>query len=96
VVPYATRCVKPGRRVLEAGASIYAPRFAAAGRNGWDLAEPGDYAVQLGLRVDGDDVVSNELRLRVTPPRSREEEFLAQDFFSDDVGRVLASMEARG
>ena len=35
-------------------------------------------------------VISNPLRLRVAPPRSYEEEFLAQDFFSESVGRILA------
>lgn len=90
LLPYGQRCLKPAKRVLAPGESIYAPLFAAAGRNGWDLAEPGHYTVQVGLRVGGENVVSNALRIRVAPPRSYEEEFLAQDFFSQDVGRILA------
>ena len=36
-----------------------------------------------------EDVVSKPLRLRVAPPRGFDDEVVAQDFFSDVVGRVL-------
>jgi hypothetical protein len=35
-------------------------------------------------------VISNELNLRVEPPRGFDEENLAQDFFTEDPGRVVA------
>jgi hypothetical protein len=89
-VPFARYCSKSRQRVLEPGASMYQSLFAAAGRNGWDLAEPGMYEVQAALRVRDEDVVSNRLHLRIATPRSFEEESLAQGFFSDDVGRILA------
>ena len=88
--PYARYCFKSRKVVLEPGQSRYAPLFAAAGGNGWELAEPGRYLVQVALRHDGLDLVSNPLNLRIAPPRSYDEEYLAQDFFSDGVGRVLA------
>jgi len=88
--PYARRCGKPRQRVLESGQSMYQSLFAAAGRNGWDLAEPGMYDVQVALHVKQEDVVSNRLRLRIATPGSFEEENLAQNLFSDDVGRILA------
>ncbi len=71
------------------GKPVYESLFVSAGRNGWDIAEPGDYTVQMILHLDEQDVVSNSLRVRVAPPHNRDEEALAQDFFSDDVGRIL-------
>ena len=88
-LPYARYCFVERKAVLHANESVYESLFLGAGRNGWDLAEPGDYTVQVALHLDGEDIVSNPLRLRVTPPRGYDEEALAQDFFSDDVGRVL-------
>jgi hypothetical protein len=69
---------------------MYAPLRMFAGIDGWEIAEPGTYTVQAVVRVDGEEVVSNPMRLRVAPPRDHEEERLAGDFFSDDVGRILA------
>jgi hypothetical protein len=89
-LPYAQYCSKAPRVVIEADASRYDSLFIGAGRNGWDLAEPGRYTVQMILRIAEEDYVSNTLRLRVLPPRGYDDEFLAQDMFSQDVGRVLA------
>jgi len=89
-LPFAQYCRKESKSVLEPGQSRYEPLFIGAGRNGWDLAEPGMYTVQLALRLDGEDLVSNPLRVRIAPPRGYDEEYLAQDVFSDEVGRVLA------
>lgn len=89
-VPYAQYCLLPEKRVLMPGESIYESLFISSGRNGWDMAEPGNYTVQVALHVDHEDIVSNPLRVRIVPPRGYDEEFLAQDFFSDDVGRIVA------
>ncbi|MET1078109.1 MAG: hypothetical protein ABWY06_08820 [Pseudomonas sp.] len=86
---YAHYCRKPGQAVLRSGESLYQSLFVAAGRGGWQIAEPGDYLVQMCLHRNDQDIVSNALTVRVQPPQSRREEFLAQDFFEDDVGRVL-------
>ena len=88
--PYAQYCWTPEQKVLMPGQSMYEALFVSAGHNGWDLAEPGNYTLQVALQVGGEDIVSNPLRLRVTPPAGYDEEFLAQDFFSDDVGRIVA------
>lgn len=89
--PFARYCWnKADVQILKDDESIYAPLFVAAGVNGWDIAEPGYYTVQVALHCDDEDIVSNPLRIRVAPPRSFEEEFVAQDFFSEDVGRILA------
>ncbi|UCE46192.1 MAG: hypothetical protein JSW47_11275 [Phycisphaerales bacterium] len=88
--PYAQYCWEPGKNVLMPGESIYEPLSISAGRNGWDMAEPGYYTIQVALHAESEDIVSNALRVRVAPPRGYDEEFLAQDFFCEDVGRVIA------
>ncbi|MGH8354223.1 MAG: hypothetical protein ACRERY_11960 [Pseudomonas sp.] len=86
---YVHYCRKPGQTVLKSGESIYQSLFVAAGRGGWQIAEPGDYKVQVCLHRGDEDIVSNPLKVRVQPPLQKQEELLAQDFFEDDVGRVL-------
>jgi len=89
--PFAQRCTQPQNRVLQPGESIYEPLRLFAGLNGWDLSEPGRYLVQASVRLpSGEDVVSNELRVRVAPPRKYDEELLASEVLTEDVGRALA------
>jgi hypothetical protein len=89
--PYAQYCWKSQVRALMPGESTYESLFISVGKNGWDIAEPGYYTIQVALHLENteEDLVSNPLRLRVAPPRGYDEEFLAQDFFSEDVGRIL-------
>lgn len=86
---FAQRCWLGKGQVLETGQSLSDTLFVSAGANGWDLAEPGYYTVQVALHRDGEDIVSVPVLIRVAPPRSYDEEYVAQDFFGDDVGRVL-------
>lgn len=88
-IPYAQYCWLPANKALNAGQSIYDSLFVSVGRNGWDLAEPGNYTIQIALHTDTGDIVSNPLRLRVAPSRGYDEELIAQDYFSDEVGRIL-------
>jgi hypothetical protein len=88
-VPYAQYYRLAKKEVLMPGRSVYESLPVFAGRNGWDMAEPGNYVVQVALHVDDEDIVSNPLRVRVAPSRGYDEEFLAQDFFSDDTGRII-------
>lgn len=89
--PYARYCWKTQLRVLMPGESTYESLFASVGKGGWEIAEPGYYTIQVALHQEDteEDLVSNPLRLRIAPPRGYDEEFLAQDFFSEDVGRIL-------
>jgi hypothetical protein len=89
-LPYATYCGHGEAAVLHNGQSIYESLFVAAGQGGWLIADPGWYTVQVALQHNGEDIVSNPLRLRVGPPANFDEQRLTQDFFSDEVGRVLA------
>jgi len=88
--PYARQCRSRTTDVLGPGESKYESLYVSSGVNGWDLAEPGHYTVQAALHLGEEDVVSAPLRLRVAPPRGYDEEYLAQDFFSEDVGRIVA------
>lgn len=88
--PYARELWQPANRVLRSGESDYESLFVSAGQNGWDLADPGTYTVQMALHLDDQDIVSTPINIQIAPPRERyEEELLAQDYFSDDVGRIL-------
>jgi hypothetical protein len=89
LVPYARYCRKPSMQALNPNDSIYASLYASSGLNGWDLAEPGNYMVQVALHLAGEDVISEPFAMRVSPPRGYDEEVVAQDFFSNDVGRIL-------
>ena len=88
-IPFARRDRDTPKEPLDPNKSLYESLFVSAGNNGWDLAEPGDYSVQVALHYDGDYFLSNKLKIHVLPPRSVEEEHIAQDFFSDEVGRVI-------
>ena len=89
-VPYANYCYLPKKKVLRPGEAIYDSLFVSAGTNGWDISEPGNYSIQATIQVNGEDIISQPLNLRVAPPRNFEEELLAQDFFTEDVGRIVA------
>jgi hypothetical protein len=66
------------------------------GKHGFSFAEPGDYRVRACYRTDdGAVLVSNPVRLRIGRPLSREEDRLAQDLFSRQVGMALAMRDAR-
>jgi len=88
--PYARMLYKPNLQALKPKKSVYAPLFISVGCNGWLIEEPGWYEVRVCLHMEEEDIVSNLLRIRVAPPRSWDEEYLAQDFFCDEVGRTLS------
>jgi hypothetical protein len=88
--PFARHCYLPEQIVIAPGESISSPLGVSAGLNGWDLAEPGRYVVQVVLRRAEEDLVSSPVYLRVAPPLGYDEELIAQELFTEDVGRVLA------
>jgi hypothetical protein len=89
-LPFARYCLEPQPTVLQPGESLYAALEPSAGIEGWDVSEPGRYLVQVALHLGDVDLISNELQVRVAPPRGYDEEFVAQDYFTEDVGRILA------
>ena len=89
-VPYAQYCMKPAPKILQPGEAIYASVYVSAGLNGLDVAEPGRYLLQAAMHGPAGDIVSAPLLLRIAPAKGYDEELVAQDFFSDEVSRVLA------
>ena len=87
--PFAQRCFLPSPRVLEPGQYLTASFFIGAGLGGWYFAEPGAYVVQAALNTGSGAVTTNPLAVRVSHPRSWEEEVAAQEIFTRDVGRAL-------
>jgi hypothetical protein len=89
-LPFAQYCMETSPTILQPGDAIYESVYVTAGLNGVDIAEPGRYVIQAAMHRPDGDIVSRPLMLRIAPPRGQEEEVLAQDFFSDEVSRVLA------
>ena len=88
--PFARYCVEPDTTLMKPGESVYQALIPTAGVNGWLIDEPGWYLIQVALHLDDQDVVSNPLWIRVTPPTDRAQEELAQEFFGEPVARILA------
>ncbi len=100
--PFAEYCFNGEKKVLMpghmpdgTGEAVYAPLKLTGGVDGWQLSEPGYYTVQIALRIGDEDVVSNAFDVRVAPPKGFEDELLAQDFFNEDVARVLTFSGSR-
>jgi hypothetical protein len=89
-LPHLRHCGENEGRVLQPGEALYDSIMIGTGRNGWDMAEPGRYCIQATLELEGQLVYSNQLMVTVEPPASREEERLAPDVFTPEVGQVLA------
>jgi len=87
--PMATLCIEERQDTLAPGASIYGTQMVSACASGWLIDQPGFYQIQAVLDVGLYNVVSNVLRIYVAPSRSFEEDRLALDYFSEDVGRAL-------
>ncbi len=88
--PYARHCSFGGVKLLQPRESLTASLFVSAGLGGWYLAEPGSYTLHACLHSHGGAILAEPLSLRVASPRSREEDYLAQNFFTNEVGRALA------
>ena len=81
----------PKTTVLQPGESLYGTVLVSAGLNGWDVAEPGHYTVQVALPLRrGGRGLDPAARSRSRRRAGYEDERMAQDLFTDDVGRVLA------
>lgn len=89
-MPYSRQCRRHDMTVLQPGESMYQALPVFAGLNGWDVSDPGVYQIQVAVDVGGSMVASAPLQLRIAPPRSWDEEDVAQEFFSEEVGRTLS------
>ncbi len=79
-------CVKEDLVNLAPGEAIYQEISPAFARRSWLIDEPGTYEAQaVGWLPDGRKLISNIVRLRVRVP-TREEETIANDFFTYGTG----------
>jgi hypothetical protein len=88
--PFAHKCFNGTKRALLSGEAIYESLFLSSGKKGWIITDPGYYNIQLCLHTNNEDYVSNMLKIRVNPPKNYDESYLAQDFFNDEVSRIIA------
>lgn len=84
-----TKCHREHAVELKAGASLYGSHIISTSGAGWLIDEPGFYKVQAAIGIGDDVVISNVLRLYVSTPTSSDENQLAGDYFTEDVGRAL-------
>ena len=89
-LPYKRDYQLPQPQQLMPGQSLYDSLFISTGLNGWQIAQPGHYTIQAAWDVCGKATVSNPLHIQVLRPTTFTAEYLAQDYFTDDVGRILA------
>lgn len=88
--PFTRTDSRPQKTIIDPGESFYCSVFASAGTNGWFAAEPGSYLVKGCCTVSGTTLHSAPLLFTIEPPPSKTAEKLAQDYFCDDVARILA------
>lgn len=88
--PYTRHCYFEGEKILAPGETLTKSLFASAGLDGWYIGEPGAYTVHAQLQGTHGEIYASPLTLRVATPQSWEEDYFAQNFFSDEVGRALA------
>ena len=89
-LPYKRDYQLPQPHQIMPNHSLYGSLFISADCNGWQITEPGSYTIHAALTLADKMILSNRLRIRVLAPSLFTEEYLAQDFFTDDVGRILA------
>ncbi|MET7652497.1 hypothetical protein [Streptomyces sp. NPDC005486] len=100
VRPYLRYCLRPAPVLLQPNESLYEQVVLSSGLGGWQISEPGAYRVYAALRAAHDGAspsadgagltLAAPVTVRVKRPASREQERLADDVFTDTVGRVLA------
>ncbi|WP_330286138.1 hypothetical protein [Streptomyces sp. NBC_00576] len=102
VQPYLRYCLRPEPVLLQPNESLYEQVVLSSGLGGWQISEPGAYRVYAALRAahdgaspsadgaSGGQILADPITVRVKRPASREQERLADDVFTDTVGRVLA------
>ena len=88
--PFTRSCYIPIPHCMQPGASITSTRFISAGPRGWGIAEPGSYKIHAHLVAHNFALAATPATFRVAHPQSFEEELLAQDLLTPDVGRAIA------
>ncbi len=88
--PMVSHLEKSGTQKLDPGEATYGAHMISTSTGDWTIDEPGFYKIQAAISIGSEIVVSNVLRIYVTPPMTAEESMLAPDYFTEDVGRVMS------
>ena len=83
------------QQAIPSGQAVYESLFLSADSDGWLIDQPGYYSIRVCLHLEHEDVVSEPLTIRVAPPKTWDEEYLAQDFFTDEPARATAFQGTR-
>jgi len=90
-MPLIQQCVDPELVVLdEDNPSIYTSAYIGYGKNGFDFDQTGLYRIRaVYYALDGSEVVSNALDIRVRNPLNKEDEEVADLYFGDEQGTLF-------
>jgi hypothetical protein len=94
--PFVQHCFRASPCVLKPRKSVKATFFVGAGLDGWYLAEPGAYTLHAILKTPEFVIAAAPRRIRIAHSCSWDEELLAQDLFTTDVGRAFAFGSSHG
>ena len=89
VKPFTHECYDHEQVVIEPGRSLFGSVNVSFGPDKWYVDEPGYYDIHCCMRMEEQDVLANAVKIRITPPRSYDENYMAQDIITADVARVL-------
>lgn len=88
--PMITHCHEPHEDKIDIDESIYGAHVISTSTDGWLIDDAGFYKVQAAIDLGDQIVVSNVLRLYVSPPQAEAEAAIAPDYFTEDVARLVA------
>jgi hypothetical protein len=88
--PLADHCLETRLVTATPAKPLYTSAYIGYGKDGFTFRQPGFYEIRAMYEApDGSDVVSNILRVRVSSPRSEEEDGIADLYFGDDQGKLF-------
>jgi hypothetical protein len=89
--PFLQQCAEPEMTTLDANVpAVYDSAYLGYGKDGLTFDEPGIYELRaLYYAVDGSQVLSNVLQIRVEAPVNEDERRIADLFLGDEQGKLL-------
>lgn len=90
-IPFLQQCTDPEFVVLdENNPSIYTSAYIGYGKDGFYFEQTGFYQIRaIYYAIDGSEVISNTLDLRISSPLTKEDEEIADLYFGDDQGMLF-------
>lgn len=88
--PFMTYTLIPELSKLKPLEKFCEPLFLSYSKQGWIIDTPGNYIIRAAVRTPHGVVRSLGQMIRVWPPNNKSEERFAQNFFTNEVGQVMA------